>query len=170
MTTISRSRRPERALYKKLFLLFGVAVLIVGVAIARDEISGVLWRVFRPVAAVRSSALGGVSGIGAQFSSKASLMRENIRLREALEILPQGIVFLVIGLGQLGGAILTIRTMSKRARLVALVGAGFGIVLPVLGLLTIVILAFAVYAIFFSSDARAVFGDPGGPRFLRPRT
>lgn len=82
----------------------------------------------------------------------------------------QGFVFLAIGLAQLAGAILTIRTMSKRARLLALVGAGFGIVLPVLGLLTIAVMAFVVYAIFFSSDARAIFGEPGGPRFMRPRT
>lgn len=84
MTTISRSRRPQRALYKKLLMLLGAGVLIIGIAFARDALAGVLWRMFRPIAEVRSSAAGGVSGIGAQFVSKASLIRENTRLREAL--------------------------------------------------------------------------------------
>ena len=92
---------------------------------------------------------------------------EDSNIRTESEARTQGIVFAVIALVQLGGAILTVRTLSKRARILALVGAGFGIVLPVLGLLTIGIMAFVVYAIFFSTDARGVFGDPSGPRFMR---
>ena len=95
---------------------------------------------------------------------------EDSNIRTESEARTQGIVFVVIALVQLGGAILTVRTLSKRARILALVGAGFGIVLPVLGLLTIGIMAFVVYAIFFSTDARGVFGEPSGPRFLKPRT
>jgi hypothetical protein len=89
----------------------------------------------------------------------------NIRTESAART--QGIVFVVIAVFQLAGAVLSLRTLSKRARLLALVGAGFGIVLPVLGLLTIAVMAFVVYAIFFSADARGVFGEPSGPRFMR---
>jgi len=86
-----------------------------------------------------------------------------------------GFLFAGIGLVQVAGALMTARTGRKSARMVALVGAAIGIVFPVpvplLGPLgSMLLLAFAVYAVLFSSDARAVFGDPGGPRFLRPRT
>lgn len=82
----------------------------------------------------------------------------------------QGWLFGVIAAVQVVGAVLTMRTHAKRARLVALVGAGLGILFPAVGLLAILPLGFVVYAIFFSADARAVFGDPGGPRLFRPRT
>jgi hypothetical protein len=79
---------------------------------------------------------------------------------------------LAIGLLLAVGALLTHRTMSRRWRLVTLVGAGLGLVFFGLVLFPIVLvgLGFGVYAIFFSSDARAVFGNPGGPRMFRPRT
>ena len=94
---------------------------------------------------------------------------EDANIRSESAARTQGYVFLAVGLLQLGGAIATLRTLSKRARVVALVGAGISIILPVLGLLTILVSAFVVYAIFFSADARAVFGEPGGPRLFRPR-
>jgi len=81
-----------------------------------------------------------------------------------------GLILMGIGAVQAVGAMLTGRTHSKGARLVALVGAGLGIIFSPLGLIGVPILAFVVYAIFFSGDARAVFGDPGGPRMFRPRT
>jgi hypothetical protein len=81
-----------------------------------------------------------------------------------------GLVIAFIGLVQAGGALATARIRSKAARLVALVGAAAGILFSTLGILGIPILGFVVYAIFFSADARAVFGDPGGPRMFRPRT
>ena len=95
---------------------------------------------------------------------------EDANIRTESEARTQGFVFLAVGVLQLGGAIATMRTLSKRARIVALVGAGISIILPVLGFLTILVSAFVVYAIFFSADARAVFGEPGGPRLFRPRT
>lgn len=70
---------------------------------------------------------------------------------------------------QIVGAVFTLRTHSKAARLAALIGTGLGIVFSPLGLLAILPLGFVVYAIFFSADARAVFGEPGGPRLFRPR-
>jgi hypothetical protein len=82
----------------------------------------------------------------------------------------QGWILGAIAALQIVGAVLTMRTHSKGARLAALVGAGLGIVFSPLGLLAILPLGFAVYAIFFSADARAVFGEPGGPRMFRPRT
>jgi hypothetical protein len=75
-----------------------------------------------------------------------------------------------IGLLQAVGGVLTLRLRTKQMRLVALVGAGLGIVFSPLGLLAVVPLGFVVYAILFSNDARALFGDPGGPRAFRPRT
>jgi hypothetical protein len=75
-----------------------------------------------------------------------------------------------IGLLQIVGAALTLRLRTKGARLAALVGAALGIVFSPLGLLAVPVLGFVVYAILFSADARAVFGMPGGPRALRPRT
>jgi hypothetical protein len=82
----------------------------------------------------------------------------------------QGWILGAIAALQIVGAVVTLRTRSKAARLAALIGAGLGIVFSPLGLLAILPLGFAVYAILFSGDARAVFGDPGGPRMFRPRT
>jgi hypothetical protein len=83
-----------------------------------------------------------------------------------------GTLGLAVGLVQLVGAFWTLRTMQKRARMVALVGTGLGIIILGTLLFPIGIIAFGyvVYAILFSADARAVFGDPGGPRLFRPRT
>jgi hypothetical protein len=81
-----------------------------------------------------------------------------------------GLIVAGIGVLQLVGAVLTLRTRTKPARLVALVGAGLGIVFSPLGLLGIPILGFVVYALSFSGDARTVFGDPSGLRAFRPRT
>ena len=80
-----------------------------------------------------------------------------------------GIVIAAIGLLQAGGALATARTQTKLARGFALVGAGLGIIFSPLGLLGIPILGFVVYAIFFSADARAVFGEPSRSRLFRPR-
>jgi len=82
-----------------------------------------------------------------------------------------GIIGAAVGLVQLAGALLTLRTGARRWRTVALVGAGLGIVV-LAGLLFpigIIALAFSVWAIFFSRDARLVFGEPTGPRLFRPR-
>ena len=80
-----------------------------------------------------------------------------------------GLIITGIGVLQLIGALLTLRTRRKGPRLVALAGAALGIVFSPLGIIGIPVLGFVVYAIFFSADARAVFGDPGGPRMFRPR-
>lgn len=81
-----------------------------------------------------------------------------------------GFILAGIGLLQAVGAVLTLRTRTKAMRLAALVGAGLGIIFSPLGLIGIPVLGFVVYAILFSGDARAVFGEPGGPRMFRPRT
>lgn len=80
-----------------------------------------------------------------------------------------GMIVGASGVVQLFGAIMTLRYHTKRARFIALLGAAFGIVFSPLGLLGIPVLGFVVYAIFFSADARAIFGEPGGPRLFRPR-
>lgn len=76
----------------------------------------------------------------------------------------QGLVLMGIGAVQIVGALLTLRTRSRRFRVVALVGTALGIVFSPLGLLAILPLGFVVYAIYFSADARAVFGEPAGLR------
>ena len=81
-----------------------------------------------------------------------------------------GFIVAGVGLVQVVGAVLTARTRTRAARLVALAGCAVGIVFSPLGLFGILPLGFVVYALVFSADARAVFGDPGGPRLFRPRT
>ncbi len=80
-----------------------------------------------------------------------------------------GLVLAGIGVVQLLGAMLTMRTRAKGPRLLALIGTGIGIVFSPLGLIGVPLFGFVVYAIFFSADARAVFGEPGGPKLFRPR-
>jgi hypothetical protein len=82
-----------------------------------------------------------------------------------------GTLGVVVGTLQLVGAVWTLRTLAKRARLVALVGTGLGIIIlgTLLFPLGIIMFGYVVYAILFSADARAIFGDPGGPRLFRPR-
>jgi hypothetical protein len=96
---------------------------------------------------------------------------EDVSLPSEATYRTSGTLGVVVGLAQLVGALWTLRTMQKRARMVALVGTGLGII--ILGTLLfpigIVLFGFVVYAILFSADARAVFGDPGGPRLFRPR-
>lgn len=80
-----------------------------------------------------------------------------------------GLIIGGVGLVQAIGGFLTARLRTKGARVVALAGAALGIVFSPLGLLGIVPLGFVVFAIFFSSDARAVFGEPSSPRLFGPR-
>lgn len=76
----------------------------------------------------------------------------------------QGLVLVGIAVLQIVGALLTMRTHARRLRVVALVGTALGIVFSPLGILGILPLGFIVYAIYFSADARAVFGEPAGLR------
>ena len=79
----------------------------------------------------------------------------------------QGLIISGLGIGHAVTGFLTLRTRRKPFRTAALVFIAFGLFLPALGIISLVILAFAVYALLFSADAKAIFG--GGSGFLRPR-
>lgn len=78
----------------------------------------------------------------------------------------QGAGILVIGIAQAVSAFLVLRTRSRLARNVALGAAAAGILLPVLGIISLLGLAFVVFGLAFSRDAKAIWGGGG---FLRPR-
>lgn len=78
----------------------------------------------------------------------------------------QGIGITVLGLAQATTGLLVLRTRKRGFRIAALVTAALGIVLPVLGIISLAVLAFVVFALGFSRDAKAIWGGGG---FLRPR-
>lgn len=78
----------------------------------------------------------------------------------------QGLLVSGIGIGQAVFGFLTLRTQRKRMRTVALVFTALGILLPVLQLISVVLLAFVVFALVFSADAKAIFGQSS---LFRPR-
>lgn len=77
-----------------------------------------------------------------------------------------------VGIALAVGSVLTVVTRSKAWRLVALISAAVSVVFlfALLFPIGIALLLYGVYAILFSADARSIFGEPGGPRLLRPRT
>jgi hypothetical protein len=91
-----------------------------------------------------------------------------------------GIAATVLGAIMAGGGVFALVSRTRRGRTVALVAAGLGLVASMaqlgLGLISLIGLAFAVYGMVFSRDARASYGDPragsgGAPRpsLFRPR-
>jgi hypothetical protein len=78
----------------------------------------------------------------------------------------QGIGITVIGLAQAVFGGLVLRTRKRVFRNIALGTAAAGILLPVLGIISLLALAFVVFALAFSRDAKALWG---GGSFLRPR-
>jgi hypothetical protein len=81
----------------------------------------------------------------------------------------QGIIVTVLGLGHGLSGFFTLRTRKRLARTIALVFIGVGLLFPVLGIISMLALAFVVFALVFSADARAIFGDRGRGGLLRPR-
>lgn len=86
---------------------------------------------------------------------------------EASTFRTQGIFVSALGLAHAAGGFFTLRTRRKAIRTATLVAVAVGIFLPVLGIISMLLLAFAVYALVFSNDAKSIFGQAGG--FLRPR-
>jgi hypothetical protein len=84
----------------------------------------------------------------------------------ASTFLTQGIGIAVIGLAQAVSGLLVLRTRKRLFRNIALGAAAAGILLPVLGIVSLLALAFAVFGLAFSRDAKAIWG---GGSFLRPR-
>lgn len=71
----------------------------------------------------------------------------------------QGAVYVAIALTQVAGGLLVLRTGRRWARNVALVGAVLGLLAPI-GLLTLLIVGFVVFGLFFSQQARLVWPRP----------
>ena len=88
---------------------------------------------------------------------------------EASTFRTQGFLVTVLGLGHGLSGFFTLRTRKRRVRTVALVFIAFGLLLPVLGIITMIAFAFIIFALVFSADAKAIFGDVGRGGFLRPR-
>ena len=78
----------------------------------------------------------------------------------------QGIGIAVIGLAQAVSGVLVLRTRKRLFRNIALGTAAAGILLPVLGIVSLIALAFVIFSLAFSRDAKAIWG---GGSFLRPR-
>jgi hypothetical protein len=79
-----------------------------------------------------------------------------------------GIAATVLGLVMAGGGVYALVTRTRRGRTVALVAAGLGLVASMaqlgLGVISLIGLAFAIYGMVFSRDARASYGEPRGGR------
>ncbi|MGH8990026.1 MAG: hypothetical protein ACRDZ7_00665 [Acidimicrobiia bacterium] len=74
----------------------------------------------------------------------------------------RGLMSSLVGIGQVIGGFMTLGTLQRRYRTAALVFSILGVVVPVLGLVTVAILGFVVYALGFSSVARELW--PQKPR------
>jgi len=70
----------------------------------------------------------------------------------------QGLLGIVLGLGQGVTGSLVLRKMDRQLRNTAVGFAAFGLVFPVLGPLSFGIAFFAIYALVFSFQAKAVWG------------
>jgi hypothetical protein len=102
-------------------------------------------------------------------------LAEQIRLKEkgtktatvpsdsALKI--QNAVAVVVGIGQAASAALVLRSLSRAPRNAAIAFSAFGIVLQVLGILSLLVFAFVVYAFTFSPASREIWPkEPRQPR------
>lgn len=78
----------------------------------------------------------------------------------------RGLMSAIAAAGQIVGGFMTMGTMQRRWRTVALVFTVVGVVVPVLGLISVAALGFVVYAIGFSSPAKALW--PPKPRGSAP--
>jgi hypothetical protein len=74
----------------------------------------------------------------------------------------RGLMSAIAAGGQIFGGFMTMGTLQRRWRTVALVFTVVGVVVPVLGLVSVAALGFVVYAIGFSNAAKALW--PPGPR------
>lgn len=72
----------------------------------------------------------------------------------------RGGLSLVVSVGQAAAGLFTLRTLQRRARTAALVFAAAGMVVPVLGLVTVAVLVFVVYALAFGQASRQLWPRP----------
>ncbi len=87
-----------------------------------------------------------------------------LRIQNALSV--------VMGAGQALGGSLVLRRLSRQARNMALGISAAGIILQVLGIISLAVFAFVFYALAFSADSRQIWPreprGPRGPRGPRP--
>jgi hypothetical protein len=69
----------------------------------------------------------------------------------------RGILSAIVAIGQGVTGFLTLTTLRRRARTAALVFVALGVVVPVLGLVSVAVLGFVIYAIAFSAPSRALW-------------
>jgi hypothetical protein len=87
---------------------------------------------------------------------------------EASTFRTQGIIVSVLGLAHGVTGFFTQRTRNRRWRTAALVFVAAGLFVPVLGIISMIVMAFVVFALLFSNDAKAIFGQTGGLFGPRP--
>jgi hypothetical protein len=76
----------------------------------------------------------------------------------------RNVLTLAVGAGQAASAFVTLRTLSRRARLVTLVFATLGMLFAVAGIISLAVLVFAVYALTLSRPSREIWPRPQAGR------
>jgi hypothetical protein len=88
----------------------------------------------------------------------------DVRLLSDSAYRTQAVVLIVFGIVQVGGGLATLRTRNRRARTIAGVGALMSILFPVfvvlLQIFGLVMPVLIIYGLYFSREAREVFGEP----------
>ncbi len=84
-----------------------------------------------------------------------------VSIPSAALIRNRGLMSAIVAVGQMVAGFFTI-SLQRRWRTAALVFTALGVVVPVLGLVTVAVLGFVVYALGFSTASREIW--PGRPR------
>ncbi|HYH52154.1 MAG TPA: hypothetical protein VEG38_21640, partial [Acidimicrobiia bacterium] len=100
---------------------------------------------------------------GIRIDEKDPSETASVPSESALQI--QNVLALVMGAGQAGAGFLVLRKLSRQARSLALGFSAAGIVLQVLGIFSLIVFAFVVYAFAFSPASRQIWPrEPRQPR------
>lgn len=93
----------------------------------------------------------------AQTSRRNEDSDKTISLPSGGLIRNRGLMSAVVGVGQAVTGFLTLTTLRRRTRTAALVFTALGVVVPVLGLISVLVLGFVIYAIAFSAPSRELW-------------
>ena len=75
----------------------------------------------------------------------------------------RGLMSAVVAIGQGVSGFLTLTTLRRRNRTAALVFTALGVVVPLLGLVSVLVLGFVIYALVFSAPSRALWPSRSRP-------
>jgi len=75
----------------------------------------------------------------------------------------RGLMSAVVAIGQGVTGFLTLTTLRRRHRTAALVFTALGVVVPVLGLISVLVLGFVIYALVFSGPSRELWPSTSRP-------